>query len=172
MHQLALALRRLRRRPVFTVLAAATLAVAIGAVAATFGLLNSVLLRPLPLAESERLVSVRAVQGGATIGPQIGPGVSHPNYLDIARTARTVTAIAAFTTESPTLSADGAEPVVLSSAAVTATLAEVLRVRPVIGRAIMPDDDRQDAAPVAMLGHDLWSSRFGADSTIVGTMIV
>jgi predicted permease len=172
MHPLALALGRLRRRPVFSVLAVTTLTVAVAAVSATFGLLNSVLLRPLPFADSEALVAVRSVASGAGRAPQIGPGVSHANYVDIERGAHTVSTMGAYTMENPTLSADGADPVVLTSAAVTATLTEVLRVRPVLGRAIAPDDDRPGAPAVAVLGHDLWSSRFGADSAIVGTTIV
>ena len=167
----ALAFRRLRRRPLFTALATLTLTIALGAVSATFAVVNAALLRPLPFAESQRLVSVRSVPR-TDISAQIGSGVSHANYVDLARSARTVSSMAAFVVESPTLSADGAEPVVLTSAAVTATLAEVLRVRPAIGRGVSAEDDVQGAPAVAVLGHDLWNSRFGGDSTVVGTTIV
>lgn len=169
---MALAFRRLRRRPLFTALATLTLTIALGAVSATFGVVNAALLRPLPFPEGQRLVSVRSVSAAPDIGAQIGPGVSHANYLDLTRSARTVSSMAAFVVENPTLSADGAEPLVLTSAAVTATLAEVLRVQPAIGRGISTEDDAQGAPAVAVLGYDLWSSRFGGDSAVVGTTIV
>jgi len=80
---MALAFRRLRRRSLFTALATLTLTIALGAVSATFGVVNAALLRPLPFPEGQRLVSVRSVSAATDIGAQIGPGVSHANYLDL-----------------------------------------------------------------------------------------
>jgi putative ABC transport system permease protein len=171
-NETALAFRRLRRRPVFAGLAILTLTIAIGAVAAIFGLLNATLLRPLPFDAPERLVSLRSAPVVGSTDAPIGPGISHANYLDLARTTRTFSALAAYTVENPTLSADGAQPLVLTSAAVTATLANALGIRPMLGRGISPDDDKPRAPAVAVLGHDLWSARFGEDSSVIGTSIM
>ncbi|HSJ64682.1 MAG TPA: ABC transporter permease, partial [Gemmatimonadaceae bacterium] len=160
------AVRSLVRSPVFTIVAVSTLAIGIGATTAVYSILDAVVLRPLPYPEPARLVSVLHP---ATV-PGSGStrwGLSSAGYFFFAREARTLDALGVYLSGEVTLSGDGAAEVVRAGY-ITQNVLPLLGARPVAGRLLAPDDDRPGAAPVVVLGFDLWQRRFGGDPAILG----
>lgn len=162
-----LALRSLRRSPGFTAIAMLTLALGLGASTSIFTVLEAVVLRPLPYREPDQLVTIASqVSGAATAGKW---GVSVAGYFHYLGHNRTFSEMGAYAGGDGTLlGADGAERVSVMS--VTASIPRVLGMRAAIGRLITADDDRR-GAPVAVLSHALWRSRFGADPGVVGRTV-
>jgi putative ABC transport system permease protein len=154
--------RSLRRNPGFTAAAVATLALGIGANAAIFSLVRGVLLRPLPFAQPERLVSIR--ESHEKYGPMVA---SPPNYLDFKAQSRSFEDMGAFTTSSMVLSGTG-EAEQLSGAFVTSGFFETFRVPPQKGRTFTRAETETPGAHVVVLGHGVWARRFGGDPAIVG----
>ena len=157
-------LRRLLRTPSFTLLAIATLALAIAADVVIFSLVNTILLRPLPYPEPERLVGLFHTAPGLELDelPQ-SPG----SYARYAGSATTLESIAAWIGREITLTGEG-EPERLPAADITASFFDLLRVPPELGRALRPEEQLPGAAPVAIISHRLWERRFGSDPGIVG----
>lgn len=160
-------LRSLSRMPGFTLVVLATFALGIGATTAIYSVVSRVLLRPLPLPESERLVTVwtRMPDAGINQLP-----VAHAEYLDYRAETRLMDEVGAYTTRPATLTGVG-EPVKLQAGLATASLWTVVRVRPALGRGLAAGDEVKGAEPVALLGHGLWQSRFGADPGVIGRTI-
>ncbi len=144
-----------------------TLALGIGANTAVFSLLNAVLLRPLPYADPERLVLVW--ESAPFFGVADSP-VSPANYVDWKTRARSFEQMGALEIAGYRLTGDGPPELVLG-AVVTAGLFRALGTRPLLGRVFRDDDDRLDAAKVAILGEPLWRRRFGGDPEIIGKAI-
>jgi putative ABC transport system permease protein len=167
---LAHALRRLARRPAFVAVASGTLAVGIGAATAIFSVAHAVMLRPLPYARPERLVTVWQQDLDRS---QPFVEMSYPAFRDwrAANPAFEDLAGLPSTNQSWTLTGRG-EPVELTGRLVSWSFFEVMGVRPALGRTLTPEDDRRGAARVVVLGHDLWRGRFGADPRVVGTSLV
>jgi putative ABC transport system permease protein len=160
------AVRSLLRSPVFAIVAVATLAIGIGATTAVYSILDAVVLRPLPYPEPARLVSVLHP---ATV-PGSGStrwGLSSAGYFFFEREARTLDALGVYLSGDVTMSGDGAAEVVRAGY-ITQNVLALLGARPAAGRLLTPDDDRPGAAPVVVLGFDLWQRRFGGDPAIIG----
>jgi putative ABC transport system permease protein len=158
------AVRRLFKAPGFTFVAVVTLALGIGANSAIFSVVNGVLLKPLPYPESGRLVGVYHVSEGERAV------MSGPNFTDITRAARSLENAAAVSTSDVILTGKG-EPVRLDVAGVSASLFDVLRVRPLLGRTFNADENTPGKTNVVVLSHALWKGRFGGDQTVVGQRI-
>jgi len=160
-------LARLLRAPSFALLAITTLALAIGADVAIFSLVNTILLRPLPYPEPDRLVGLWHAAPGLKLDemPQ-----SAATYIRYREAAESLAAIGAVTDRELTLTGD-AEPERLQAAAVSASLFDVLGVVPALGRPLRAEEELPGAAPVAILGHGLWQRRFGGDPGVVGRMV-
>jgi putative ABC transport system permease protein len=159
---LRFAARQLAIRPGFTALAILTLALGIGAAIAVFAVVDAVVLRPLPFADSGRLLSL------AETHPSIeGFWVaSVPNASDWAAASRHVPEIGQGRTRAFAMRAgDGAESV--RGGIATPTLFSVLRARPAMGR-LFAVDDIGPAAHVAIISDEFWKTRFGGDPTAVG----
>jgi putative ABC transport system permease protein len=155
--------RRLARSPGFTAVAVITLGLGIGANSAIFSVVNAVLMRPLPYAESERLVGVFSVETGPMV-------MSGPDFMDIREQAGLFEGLAAYDTETRTLTGAGdAERVAVG--AVTPGFFEVLRVRPVLGRTFRPEEMEPGQDRVALLSHGFWLDRFGGDPGVLGRTI-
>lgn len=156
------ALRALRGAPGFTVAAILVLALGIGATAAMFGVVDGVLLRPLPYREPGRLVAVTASN------PREGDGFP-PSVADVEAWRREARGFAGFGLargESLLLrSAEGAENV--TTAHVSDGFFGVLGARMQLGRPFAPDEERQ-AARVLVLSHALWMQQFGGAADVVG----
>ncbi len=159
--------RALLRRPAFALMAILTLALGIGATTAVFSVVDTVLLRPLPFPESERLITVRH------LAPEIAAGewgMSQAGYLYFRRQAETLEDIGAFFEAEAVITGDG-PPERIGAARVTASLLAVLGVEPQLGRPFGVDDDLPGAPPVVLLSHGLWTRSYGADPDIIGTTI-
>ena len=166
--QLRLLWRRATAHPGFTLVALATLAVGIGANVAIFTVVNTVLLRPLPIPDSERLVMLRHAAPGLTQLDELP--LSDALYFFHAEESRTLDSVAVF--RDLQASFTGPEnPQRVQAARVTASFFDVMRTLPRIGRAFTLEDDRPGAAPVAVLADGLWRTRFGADPDVVGTVV-
>ena len=157
-------LRSLRRHPAFSAMAVLSLAIGIGANAVIFGVVHAVLLRDSPLVQPETLVNVYETEGGRRFGP-----LSHPNIEDLRRgTTDVFEGIAASTFALAPLDRDGTAAMVMGEAMTGGTFA-LLGVEPLLGRAILPEDDvARGGHPVVMLGHGYWQRAFGADPQVVG----
>src|SRR5438067_1279876 len=161
------AVRLIRRAPMFTAAVVGTVALAIAANTAIFGVVNAVLLRPLPFAEPGRLIQV-AEKNDALGLPNFGASVL--NLLSWRERARSVDALSAIGFSSFTLRGLG-EPEQLSGNRVSPSLMPLLGLAPVAGRAFTPDEERPGAPPVAMIGEGLWARRFGRDPAVVGRAV-
>jgi len=159
------ALRQLRKNPGFTVIALLTLALGIGANTAIFSVVNAVLLRPLPYLHPDRLVFL------SENSPQVSDeSFSMADFGDWRSMNSVFESMVAYRSDSVTLTGQ-AEPQQLQLRQVTAGLFPTLGVKPVLGRAIGPEDDKVGAAPVVMLSDSLWASRFGRDPNVLGKQL-
>ncbi|HLN97215.1 MAG TPA: ABC transporter permease [Pyrinomonadaceae bacterium] len=149
--------RSLLKRPGFTVVAVVTLALGIGVNTAIFSVINAVLLRPLAYAEPVRLVAFRSNQ-------------SAPDLADVESQSRTFSTLGG-EVKQPLDYTAGSEPVQFQIGHVTGGFFGTLGVKPELGRAIAPEDDRPNAPYVVVLSHALWLRQFGGDPQIVGKAI-
>jgi putative ABC transport system permease protein len=160
------AARTLWKRPGFTVVAVLTLALGVGANTAIFSVVNGVLFKPLPLKEAERLVLVYE-----TTPTQPRSYVSVPNLEDYRAGTRSFESFATYVPQSVNLTGGG-EPERVVGAFVPSGFFKTVGVEPAVGRAFLPEDDVQGAGLVAVLGHETWQKRFGADPSAVGKSLV
>jgi len=158
------ALRAASRRPGFTAVVVATLAVGIGGNVALFSVVDAVLLKPLPYPESDRLVILW--ENDRIRGTQ-REGVSGPDYEDLVDRSRSYESIGARHRVDRTLGTPS-EPVRVSSARVTASYFDVLGVEPLLGRRFTPEEDVPGRDEAVLLSEGLWRRAFGADPGIVG----
>ena len=166
--QLRLFCRRAVANPGFTLISLATLAIGVGANVAIFAVVNAVLLRPLPLPDSERLVLLRHAAPGLAQLAELP--LSDALYFLYAEESRTLESVAAYRDEQASFT--GPEnPQRVGAASVTASFFHVLRTPPRLGRAFTAEEDRPGAAPVVVLSDDLWTTRFGADPGAVGRVV-
>ena len=164
-------LRILLKNRGFTLIAALTLALGIGANTAVFSVAYTTLLRPLPFRDQDRLV-VAWKSDETTKHPFVE--ISIPEFNDWRSQNRVFERLAAMTTSiygfNYTLTGPG-EPEQIHSARVSADFFPALGVEPSIGRAFTPDEDRPGADCVAVISHGLWQRRFNADPKLIGRTI-
>src|SRR5258705_1291827 len=156
--------RMLLKQPGFTSVAVIALALGIGANTAMFSVINAVLLRPLPYHEPDRLVTIweESPERGMYEMP-----VSFANLRDWVDQTQTLEQISAYTFTNLNLSGVG-EPARLGAVRSSANLFSLVGAAPLLGRAFLPEEDKEGANRVVILGHSLWQSRFGSDLAIVG----
>ena len=161
-------LRVLAKRPGFTIAAVLTLALGIGLNTAIFSLYNSVLLRPLPARDPERLVSLYS-----TVRDEPGTGIfSYPAYTFYRDQNASFSSIAAYAGGRMLLSAGGAAPELLQVQMVSANFFDMLGAAPALGRAFSGEEDKTPGAnPVVMLNYNFWQRHFGGDTGLVGRTI-
>ena len=166
LRDVSLAVRRLRRRPGFTVIAIAILALGIGGAAAIFSVAHAVLLRPFPFREPDRLV---LLWQNDTQRDQPFVELSYPTWRDWRERNRVFTDLAGMPSVNQgwVMTVDE-RPRGVSGRIVTANFFSVLGVAPALGRGLLPDDDRVGAARVVVIGDGLWRDAFGADPDVVG----
>jgi len=159
--------RQLWKSPGFTLVAALTLALGIGATTAIFSVVYSSVLRPLPFREPERLVL------GGFVSPkgEVQKAFSAPNFLDWKAASRKLSGVTSIENGTLNLSGDGAEPERLQGAWVGADFFKVMGIRPLAGRAFAPGEDKAGASRVAVISEKLWRGRFGGDPGAVGRSI-
>lgn len=163
-------IRALRKNPAFTLVATLVLALAIGANAAVFSVVDKVIVRPLSIANADRVVVIwpRERVNPTTIGE-----ISHWTFRLWQREARSFETLAAFGSVnwSLVLREDG-EATKLPVAAVSASFFPLVRTPPALGRTLLPEDDRRGAANVVVLSHRTWTQRFGAHPSVVGRRLM
>jgi putative ABC transport system permease protein len=164
-HDLRFAARVLRRQPGFTVVVLLTLTVGIGANTAIFTVVDAALLRPLPYREPERLVHLWETHRGDVSDRS---EASYPDFLDWRAQSRAFAAIEGYDETNLTVTADGAEPLMLRGARVTPGFFPMLGVTPARGRAFIPEESVAGGAPVVLLTHGFWRRRFGGDPQVIG----
>ncbi len=159
------ALRMLVKNRGVTLIAVLALALGIGANTAIFSVVNSVLLRPLPYADPARLVFI------SEWSQQVpGMSISMANFNDW-RTMNTVfDSMVAFRTQNAVLTGEG-EPERVQTRQITAGFFPTMKVQPIVGRAMTPEEDKVGAERVALLGEGFWTRRFGRDPKIVGRVL-
>jgi predicted permease len=161
------ALRALASRPLYALASIAVLAIAIGANTTVFSVFNGLFLRPLPYPEGDRLVMV--YNSYPKIDLPIA-NVSIPDYLDRREQAPSLESLAIMTAAPRTLAAEDTPQRVLVAQA-SASMFDVLRVAPVLGRAFAEDETVLGNDRVVVLSHQLWSARFGARREVIGSDI-
>lgn len=159
------AVRALLRAPALTFAGVLCLGLGIGATTAIFSAVHAALLRPLPFPEPDRLVSVFRTT------PQFSSGPFAPaNYLDLRSATQTVESLVAVSNATSLMEGpDASLRVTLGRAA--GDLFGTLGVRPLRGRALLPEDEADDRPPVVVVSEALWRDRFGADPELVGRAI-
>ena len=159
--------RMLLKKPGFTLIAVMTLALGIGANTAIFSVMLSVLVRPLPYHDPERLVWL------ANTNPSLGVGQTFLNpgdILDIREQAHTVEQIASWGTY-PINLLSGSKPERIESVYATTNFFRMLGVKPMLGRDFIPEDNRETAHSV-IISYSLWQRQFGGDPAVIGRKII
>src|SRR5262245_32090323 len=156
----------LARTPGHSAAVVAMLALGIAATVTVFSVLKSVLLTPLPNQEADRIVYLRQSARGAGADNAY---FAVPEIQDLRGGSRTLADIGEFSTITFTLIGLG-EPRQARAGVVDGRYFGVMGLRPVLGRLLGLDDDRQDAAPAAVLTHRFWSE-LGADPAVVGRQV-
>jgi predicted permease len=157
-----LGLRMLLKNPGFTAVIVLTLALGIGANAALFSVINSVLLNPLPFSQPEQLVTLDQSKPNFDTG-----AIPYPNFKDLQKENTTFSSMAisrgfAFSL----LGAGEAERV--TARLISSDFFSVLDVKPALGRAFAPGEDEAGSTPLVMISSDLWQRKFGGASDVVG----
>ncbi len=165
LHDVRYGVRTLLKSPGFTLVAVIALALGIGANTAMFGIVNAVLLRPVPYPQPDRLLKLYSSGRGFHQA-----AVSYPNFLDWQRSSRSFQEMAAYRTDNFNLTGQ-ANPERLRGAMASARIFAVLGMRPIVGRTFTDDEDRRGAAPVAVVTSNLWKTRFGGDRAVLGSRI-
>jgi len=160
------AVRGLIKSPGFAAASLMTLALGIGATSAIFSVVKAVLITPLPYAQPERTVQIftKWISFEKT-------WIADQEVVDFRNMSKTMTAIAAWNSGQQNLTGDG-EPLRIGVGFVTANLFDVLGVRPMMGRAITPQEDVPNGSQVVILGYPIWQARYGGDPNIVGRTVM
>ena len=165
LQDLRYAIRTMLKRPGFTIVAALTLALGIGANTAIFSAVNAVLLKPLPFPESEQLISVFE-----TFKPDGFGSVSVPNFEDWKQQNTVFAGISAFSSTSFNLEG-GDTPQRIPGMQVSSNYFDVLSVRPTFGRGFLPGEDVAGSERVVVISDELWRRNFAANPDIVNQSI-
>ena len=164
MNQLRQVGRRLRRSPAFTGIVILTLAVGIGANAAIFSILNSILLKALPFAEPDRLVAVWETAPGLGLKEMDAAPATYFTFRDESRTFQDIALW-----RGNSVSVTGlAQPEEIPALDVTDGFLNILDAPPALGRGFSRQDDQPGAPKTVMLSFGYWQRRFGGDPTVLG----
>ena len=164
------ALRLLRKNPGFAAVAVLTLALGIGANTAIFSVINTVLLKPLPFQQPDRLVGVYHTPPQASFPGIATFAVSPANFLDWRSQSQAFEAMAAYGFLRFTLTGTG-RPEAIPTASVNSSFFSILRARPLMGRVFLEGEDAPGRDHEVILSYSLWRGHFGGDSEIVGKSV-
>ncbi|HEY2169561.1 MAG TPA: ADOP family duplicated permease, partial [Candidatus Angelobacter sp.] len=160
-------LRGLRKSPGFTTVAMLTLALGIGASTAIFSIVNTVLLRPLPVRDPSRLVHITTV---IPLWPEMVMGQTITNLRDIEAQSHSFETIATILPQARTITGSG-YPEQLATAEVSSGFLTLFGFHPVLGRDFLPEDEQRQNGDVVLLSYELWQRKFAGDPKIVGTVV-
>jgi putative ABC transport system permease protein len=167
MTDVRIALRVLRKNPLYALVAILTLAIGIGAATAIFSVLNAVVLRPLPYADSRQLVLIRDASPPRFPEFSVAPG----RFIEWQSRNRSFTAMAAFEGATTNLTGVG-DPVRMRGYLVSAATFPMLGIAPLRGRTFTADEDRPGSDGEVVLSEATWRARFAADPNILGRKIL
>jgi predicted permease len=167
LQDLTFGIRTLRARPTFAVLAVLMLALGIGANTAIFSVVNSVLLRPLPFKDSDRLVRIWHTPPAKSFPGMDKFAVSAANYVDWKRDNHVFDDMAIYSYRGLTLTGV-AQPQQVDGISVSAGFFETLSVAPMLGRVFSPEEDQPGRTNVVVLTYRFWQEHFGSNPEIVG----
>jgi putative ABC transport system permease protein len=159
--------RMLARNPGFTAIAVLTLAIGIGASTAIFSVVDTVLLRPLPYRDPEKLVLVSETLPGMSTDEI---GVSAGEYQDYRDRNRSFSQVAAYESAGFNLTGTG-QPLRVNAAALSASALPLLGVSPELGRGFTTEEDRYGSGSVVVLSHALWEHQYSHDPNILGQTV-
>jgi predicted permease len=163
MRDLRHAVRMLRRTPLFTVAAITMLALGIGANTTVFTFVENILLRSLPVRDPQQL-------GVLNWGEMTN--MSYPNYVDFRDRNTVFSILAAYRFNPMSMSIQGRESFRVWGYEASGNYFETLGIKPLLGRFFGPaEDGKPDANPVVVISHRYWTSRFNADSNVVGRVV-
>ncbi|MEK6303158.1 MAG: ABC transporter permease [Acidobacteriota bacterium] len=167
LHDIRYSFRMLRKSPGFTAVATLTLALGIGANSAIFSVVNALLLRPLPFKDPDRLVRIWGKFEKDGIPKN---WISEPELIDLNQMSESFEDIAAYQGSGVNLTGNQ-DPVRINAAFVNASLFPVLGINATLGRTFSADEDQPGRNKVALLGHNLWQSRFASNPNVIGESI-
>jgi hypothetical protein len=169
LQDLHFAFRQLRKAPGFAVTAVLTLALGIGANTAIFSLINSILLKPLPVPHAEQLMTLALRQNSGTLQNYF----SLPEFKALrGQSERSFSGVFAYTISIDGLSAPGQQPERILTCFVTGNFFSGLGLQPVAGRLFLPSEGEVIGSdPVIVLDYNYWQQRFGGDPNIVGRAV-
>ena len=164
--ELRYALRTLAKSPGFSVVAVVILALGIGASTAIFTVVNTLLLSPLPYADSRQLVQVQSQH------PEQGVSVLAPaTFFDVAAQTKTLSVLASQTYDYVNLTKFG-PPALVTGLRGTVDYFKLFGVSPLLGRTWLPEETKSGAAPVVILSQTLWENQYGGDRDLIGKEIM
>src|SRR5688500_9886492 len=159
--------RMFTKNPGVTAAAALTLALGIGADAATFSGVSALILRPLPVPEPHHLVRPMELAEDRAISDEL----SYPDVVDYRNQATVFEAVSAEDMVPVALDSETQSDVIWGQV-VSGSYFDVVRIKPIMGRTFSPEEDNAVGAhPVVVISHGLWQRRFGSDPDIVGKTI-
>ncbi len=167
--EVATAGRQLRRAPGFALLASAMLALGIGTNVAIFSIFQSIILRPLPYPEQERLVGFKSLNSASALTQ---PALSLTDFRDFKERVQSYAALAAFRPDFAGYAPAGADPVQLVCGKVTEEFFRVFGVPPLLGRAFRPDEFSAGSARTVVLSHAAWRRHFAERADVIGRTIM
>jgi predicted permease len=162
---LRFAIRNLRRNPIFAVAAILMLGIGIGANTAIFTFVNSVLLRPLPYPDANRLTTILSELGNSSRAP-----ASMFELYQMRQRSRQFDQIAGIWVTNRALPGKG-DAEQGKAGVVTSNFLQLFCIHPMLGRFFGPEDDLENAPSTVILSHELWVRKFGADPRIIGTAV-
>jgi predicted permease len=168
MQDLRYALRTIAAHPWFSAAIVATLALGIGINTMVFTLSNAVLYKPLPFPNGERIVSVVSTQPSQNAQRM---NLSYPDFLDLRAQTTTFERLEALGGGGGILSEPDIPAESVGFGRVTAGLLSMTSVSPVLGRALTPNDERQDAPPAIVIGESLWRTRYHEAKDVIGRAV-
>ena len=161
-------LRRLQAAPGFTLVSIATLSLGLSATTAIFSVINGVLLKPLPYAHPEQLVSLWMTAPGVKIEDlNMGPSV----YFTMADESQAFQAVSIWTSGTTSITGNG-EPEQVSAVFASHELLPILGVKPQLGRLFAAADDDPKGARTVMLSDGYWRSHLGGDHSVLGRRLL
>ena len=164
---MAYGLRGLARNPGYAAIVVLTLALGIGANTAIFSVVHGVLMRPLPYHAPDRIVLLHQA------APRIGEpsfGFSVPDFMDFRERQRAFSALSEYHSMWFIL-LGRPEPERVQTGVVSDNFFDLLGVKPLLGRAFQPGEDKQGSAPVLMLSYNFWKKSFAGDPNVIGQVV-
>ena len=166
-YDLRLGYRSLMSNRRFALIGLLTILLTVGGVTSVFTLVNAILLRPLPYAESDRLVSITAAERTGRSSRRLAAA----DFEDFRRSATSYEMLAGARSSLVAFDEDTENAFFLERWSVTSDYFPLLGIRPVLGRALGPGDVASGETLPAVLGYDAWQSRYGADPNILGKVL-